>query len=312
MSNESSQPTQFQQRAELRLQEMELEWRRTLFERFRTICREEMMDVMHALVSNTKATNSEELEAKLREINQHAQAQHSEMINAMAELKQSALSNQAELAATNVRTAEELRSLTLKLEQPPATDPQVIETLSKGQQAISKEIASMQEETTKTLQEDMRRSTQASGTQVKKSVMIAALLSILLCLGAAAALYFLGGAALVNSKDLKAHDQMISRKSALTAEITVLQDQKTAIQKEIDALKSQRQAAETETRQAAASQASLAASLSTLQQNISRLQELQEQFRFKLVKGERGGVFVEIPPEAKPFNFMERTFIQVK
>ncbi len=312
MSNESSQPTQFQQRAELRLQEMELEWRRTLFERFRTICREEMMDVMHALVSNTKATNSEELEAKLKEINQQTLAQHAEMLNAMVEIKQSAQSNQAEFTATTAQTAEELRTLKLRLEQPPATDPQVIETISKGQQAISKEIAAKQEETTKTLQEDVRRSAQASQTQVKKSVMVAALACVLLCLGAVAALYFLGGAALVSSNDLKARDQAISQKSALTAEITALQNQKAAIQKEIDTLKSQKQAAETETKQATASQASLMANLNTLQQNISRLQELQEQFRFKLVKGETGGVFVEIPPEAQPFKFMEKTFIQVK
>ena len=312
MSNEPSLPTQFQQKAELRLQEMELEWRRTLFERFRTICREEMMDVMQALMSNTKATSSGELEAKMEEIRQSTEMHHSELLASVTEIKQNTKADLAGISTASAQTAEELHNLKTKLEQPQTADPQIIETISKGQQAMSEALASKQEETSNLLQEDVRKTAQLSQTATKKAVMITALVCVLLGAGAVAALYFLGGATLVRNTDLKSREQAITQKNALTAEVKTLQGQKDTLQKEIDQLKAQKQATETEARQVMASQATLVTNVNTLQQSISRLQELQEQFRFKLVKGEAGGVFVEIPQEAQPFQYQDRTFIQVK
>jgi chromosome segregation ATPase len=295
MSNESSQHlTQFQQKAQLRLQEMEVEWRRTLFERFRTICREEMMDVMKALMSNTPASTPEELNAKLEE------------------LKQSTHSNQMELFATVTQTSEEVRNLSKKLGQPEGSTEQVLQTITKGQEAISKEVTSKQEEVAKLLQEDVRQSAQLSRSTLWKAVLITAAVCILVCAGAIAALRMLSGSALVNSNELRNHNQLMTQKNALTTEVSTLQNDRAVAQKEIDGLKAQKQAMEAEMRQTVATHASLTGNINSLQQNIAQLQQLQEQFRFKLVKGETGGVFVEIPPEAQPFQYMDKTFIQVK
>lgn len=294
MSNESSQHlTQFQQKAQLRLQEMEVEWRRTLFERFREICREEMMDVMKALMSTMPSSTPEELNAKIEE------------------LKQSAHNNQMELFTTVAQTSEEVRNLSKRLEQPDGTE-QVMQTIAKGQEAISKEVVSKQEEATKILQEDVRQSARLSRSTLWKAVLVTATVCIAVCAGAIAALRMLSGSALVSSNELRARDQIVAQKNAITAEVSALQNDKAALQKEIDGLKAQRQAVDAEARQAVATQASLAGTINTLQQNIARFQQLQEQFRFKLVKGEEGGVFVEIPPEAQPFKYEDKTFIQVK
>lgn len=295
MSNESIQMTQFQQKTQLRLQEMEAEWRRTLFERFRTICREEMMDVMKALMSSNTAASPQELEARLEE------------------LKQSAQSNQMELFATVTQTTEEVRNLSKKLDQPLPPDTQAIETiLTRRQEELTKEVASKQEESVKQLQEDVRQSAQLSRSTLWKAVLITAVICIVLCAGAVMSLRLLSGSTLVNTSDLQSRDRLVAQKNTLGAEVTAMQNDKAALQKELDGLKAQRQALEAEARQAVASQTALMSNVNALQQSIAQLQQLQEQFRFKLVKGETGGVFVEVPPEAQPFKFSDKTFIQVK
>lgn len=312
MSNEQNLPTQFQQKAELRIQEMDLEWRRTLFERFRIICREEMMDVMQALMSSTRSLSDTELEKKMEELAQNSAGHHTELLASVTEIRENVKTQQTELAEATAQTAGELRNLKEKLEQPQPVPTQIIETIAKEQQAMSAALATKQEETARTIQDDVRQTANLSQASVKKAVIITALICLLVCAGAVAALYFVGGMGLVSSNDLRSREQVIAQKNALGAEVTALQDQKAAIQKDIDLLKTQKQATETEARQSTASQAALLANINALQQNISRLQELQEQFRFKLVKGETGGVFVEIPAEAQPFKYQDKTFIQVK
>lgn len=292
MSNEPTQMTQFQQKAQLRLQEMEVEWRRTLFERFRTICREEMMDVMKALVESMRSP--QEMEQKL------------------AEMQEKANTNQMELFTTVTQTSEEVRNLAKKLEQPAQSDPQVLETITKGQEAISKEVVNKQEETTRMLQEDVRQSAQLSRSTLWKAVAITAVACIVVCAAAVASLRLLNGSNIVSKEDLKARDLAVSQKTAAQAEVKALQAEKETEQAEILRLKSQSEALKAEIRQTTATQASLAANISAMQQQVTQLQQIQEQFRFKLVKGEAGGVFVEVPPEAQTFQYAERTFIQVK
>ncbi|MDF9828341.1 cell division protein FtsB [Ereboglobus sp. PH5-10] len=292
MSNEPTQMTQFQQKAQLRLQEMEVEWRRTLFERFRTICREEMMEVVKALLESMH--NPQDLEQKISEMQERANT------------------NQMELFTTVTQTSEEVRNLAKKLEQPQASDPQVLETITKGQEAISKEVTTKQDETTRIIQEDVRQSAQLSRSTLWKAVAITAVACILLCAGAVASLRLLSGSSLVSQADLKARDTALTQKAAAQAEVKALEAEKAKGAEEVKRLTAQSEALKAEIRQTTATQSSLAANLSAMQQQVTQLQQIQEQFRFKLVKGEAGGVFVEVPPEAQTFQYMDRTFIQVK
>lgn len=294
MSNEYTQMTQFQQRAQLRLQEMEVEWRKTLFERFRTICREEMMDVMKALLESMQSP--QELEKKL------------------AELQQSAHSNQMELFSTVAETSEQVRNLAKKLEAQPsaAPDPHMMETIARGQEAISKEVVSKQEESTRQIQEDVRNSAQLSRSTLTKAVLITTAAVLVLCAMAVLSLRFLSPATVISETELQERASLQKQVGTLAAELKAQRTEKTELQKEMQELTARRDALQADIRQATETQRTAAANLSTLQQQITNLQQLQEQFRFKLVKGESGGVFVEIPPEAQPFQYAEKTFIQVK
>lgn len=297
MSNESTHLTQFQQKAQIRLQEMEVEWRRTLFERFREICREEMMEVMKTLLSSMHSP--EELQQRL------------------AELQQSQQSAQMELFSTVSQTSEEIKALASKLEshstQP---DTQALEEITKEaaakQESLAKEAISKQEENTRKLQEDVRQSVQVSRLSLMKGVILSAVITLLVCAGAVAALKFLGNSALVSESEVRARETLSRQKAEAATELKTLQERRAALDKELEDLGKRRDALTADIRQSTETQRTAAANVSALQRQITQLQQIQEQFRFKLVKGEEQGVFVEVPPDATPFAYGDKIFIQVK
>jgi chromosome segregation ATPase len=297
MSNESTHLTQFQQKAQIRLQEMEVEWRRTLFERFREICREEMMEVMKTLLSSMHSP--EELQQRLAEIQQ---TQHSA---------------QMELFSTVSQTSEEIKALASKLESHSAApDTQALEELTKEaaakQESLAKEAISKQEENTRKLQEDVRQSAQFSRVSLMKGVILSAVITLLVCAGAVAALKFLGNSALVSESEVRARDNLSRQKAEAATEIKTLQERKETLDKELAELGKRRDALTADIRQSTETQRTAAANVGALQRQITQLQQIQEQFRFKLVKGEEQGVFVEVPPDATPFAYGDKIFIQVK
>ncbi|MDR2981943.1 MAG: hypothetical protein LBV12_06810 [Puniceicoccales bacterium] len=212
----------------------DVEWQRNLLERLRVVCREEMMDVMKALVDSGHITPV--LEEKL--------------------------------------------------------------TSFEGQ--------------TKTLQEDVRQVANLSRSALWKAVLITAAICILVCGGGIAALHFLGGAALVNEDSVKSQQLATQQKTQLIAEVQKLKEQRTTLDEELQKMTLQYQALNTEIEKSSKAQQALAANASALEQQLRKLQQLQEQFRFKMVRGETGGAFVEIPAEAKPFDYQGKLYIQVK
>jgi chromosome segregation ATPase len=297
MSNESTHLTQFQQKAQIRLQEMEVEWRRTLFERFREICREEMMEVMKTLLSSMHSP--EELQQRLAEIQQ---TQHSA---------------QMELFSTVSQTSEEIKALASKLESHSASpDTQALEELAKEaaakQESLAKEAISKQEENTRKLQEDVRQSAQFSRVSLMRGVILSAVITLLVCAGAVAALKFLGNSALVSESEVRARDSLSRQKAEAATELKTLQERKETLDRELVELGKRRDALTADIRQNTETQRTAAANVGALQRQITQLQQIQEQFRFKLVKGEEQGVFVEVPPDATPFAYGDKIFIQVK
>ena len=283
----------------MHLQTMEGEWRKTLFERFRAICREEMMDVMQTLVSNIKAGSPEELERKLSELSQ---------------LQQSSRDSQTELFSTMTATNEQLRNLAKKLEEqpPPPQDPQLMENISKGQEAMSRDVISKQEESTRQIQEDVRNSAQLSRSSLTKAVVITTLTVLLLCAAAVYSLRFLSPATVISETELQQQAHFQRQVATASAEMKALAEQKTALLKDMQDLTARRDALQADIRQTLETQRTVQSGVTLLQQQLVSLQQLQEHFRFKLVRGESGGVYVEIPPEAKPFQHAEKTYIQVK
>jgi DNA repair exonuclease SbcCD ATPase subunit len=257
-----------------------------------------MMEVMKTLLSTMH--NPEELQRHL------------------TELQQSQQSAQMELFSTVSQTSEEIKALASKLEAhtPGTTDTQALEEITKEaaakQESLAKEAISKQEEHTRILQEDVRQSAQLSRSSLMKGAVISALITLLVCAAGVASLKFLGNSALVSESEVKARESLSRQKAELSTELKTLQEQKAAAGKELEDLAKRRDALTADIRQSTETQRTASANVSTLQRQITQLQQIQEQFRFKLVKGEDQGVFVEVPSDATPFAYGDKIFIQVK
>lgn len=297
MSNTPTYLTQFQQKAQLRLQEMEVEWRRTLFERFREICREEMLDVMKSLLSTMNSP--EALAQKLEEMSLASQTAQ-DGLHAM--LEQTRLEVQ--------KIASEMKSPT-----PAPVDTTGIEEIAKDaktrQEQLFTQTMRQQENSAAQIKEEVREANNSSRSTVVRTMIISAILILLIC---AVAVFVLNrmGATMLMSGDVQTISQQKMEVATLEAKANSLAGQKADLEKEFQQLTARKEALQAELRQSTEMQSSLTNNLTALQQQLTKLRELEEQFRFKLVKGETGGVFVEIPADAKPFEHMGQTFIQVK
>ncbi|AHF89633.1 hypothetical protein OPIT5_04665 [Opitutaceae bacterium TAV5] len=301
MSNAPGQLTQFQQKAQLRLQEMEVEWRRTLFERFRHICREEMMDVMKTLLDTMHTPQA--LEQKLEELRRTSEMAQDGMQTMLA------------------RTCEEVQGLATKLDSQTTIDTAplaaVTKETSERQEQLAKQTMSQQEKTSKLIQEDVRKSAEVMRKAVRKASLLTAGITIVVFLGAIAALKFVGGGFnLVSNAEMTAQRNVQKKLEQEIAQKTLangtLEEKKDALETEIRNLEGRRDALLAEMKQTTGAQREATANLAATQRLVSQLQQVEDQFRFKLVKGEDGGVFVEIPEDAKPFLYQDRNYIQVK
>lgn len=90
-----------------------------------------------------------------------------------------------------------------------------------------------------------------------------------------------------------------------------LKTQRDSFATEIDKLKSDETAVRLQIKQAADSAAAVAQVRSQAQSDIRKMQQIQEQNRFKLLEGQGGNVFVEIPTESKAFTYQGKTYIKV-
>ena len=168
------------------------------------------------------------------------------------------------------------------------------------------------EVTAKSLQEDVRQSANMSRGAVWKSVLTATARCLLLCGGGLAALHFLGGFNLISASEVNAQKVQVQQKAQLMAEVQQLNEAKVALDNELKAKTAQQQVLTVELNKSAEAQRALAANMKSLEQQLKRLQQLQEQFRFKLVRGEQGGAYVEVPTNSKPFSYGGKEYIQVK
>ncbi|RRJ97862.1 hypothetical protein Ga0100231_005230 [Opitutaceae bacterium TAV4] len=275
-THEPTQLTQFQQRAQLRLREKEAEWRRTLFERFRHICREEMMDVMKTLLDTLPSP--QELELRQEELLQSQQSRQT-------------------MLATLDQTSRKMTELAERIEKLPMT---TVDTSALERE--TKEMVERQEQQTNRILAQQENTFRDILTHTHKSAKTTILIVGLICLGAIAGLKYLGNFTLVNETDIAAQNRLAMD---VQTNLTLLESQRAALLTEIKELTTTRETLQTELRQNIELQ-------TTVQQQTASLQRLQEEFRFQLVKGATGGVFVEIQPEAQPFDYEGKTYIQVR
>lgn len=293
--------TQFQQKAQMRLQEMDVEWRRTLFERFREICREEVLDVMKSLLTTMKSP--EALALKLEEM------------SLASRTAQDGLHEMLEQTCQEVRRMAEQMKTGAPASLLPLVDTKALEEMaldSRNRQENLFALATRQQENaTMQIKEDLRESGNASRRTIIRTTSILTLAIFLIC---ATALFVLNrlGTTLLTAADMTAIETRKAEAAALDAKVQMLMGEKSKQEKEYMRLMVDRETLQVELRKTSEMQRAATASLADLQQTLTKLQALEEQFRFKLVKGENGGVFVEIPAEAKPFQHEEATFIQVK
>ncbi|EIP99936.1 hypothetical protein OpiT1DRAFT_04469 [Opitutaceae bacterium TAV1] len=300
MSNAPGQLTPFQQKTQLRLQEMEVEWRRTLFERFRHICREEMMEVMKTLLETMHTPQA--LEQKLEELRHSSEMAQDGMQTILAQ------------------TCEEVRTLSGKLESQTAAsvtvDTTALETAAKEaaerQEQLAKQTMSQQEKTSRLIQDDVRKSTEVTRKSAMKAAILSAAVTALICAGAVAGLKYWKGITLVTPSEMVAQRQQVQEVAQTASTLKQMIARKMDVEGEIENLTVRRSAAEADLKKSTESLQATMASLAATNQLIAASQRIQDQFRFKLVKGEDGGVFVEIPADAKPFEYQGQTFIQVK
>ncbi|EIP97296.1 hypothetical protein OpiT1DRAFT_01730 [Opitutaceae bacterium TAV1] len=296
MSNTPAPLTPFQQRAQLRLQEKETEWRRTLFERFRHICREEMMEVMKSLLETMQTP--QDLERRLGEL-RHAEEATREQTHALL-----------------TQACEEMKSLAHRLEARPATpatvDTAALEKAAKEaterQEQLASQTMSQQERVGRLIRDDVEKTTRST----KKAVIRAAMLIALAGLAAIAGLKFLGGMTLLGPAEREAQQETLQRIAEQQTLLRTLETQKTAAEEKLGELVVRQKDLEAQLLRTAEAQTAAMTVLSAANREIGQAQQLQEQFRFKLARGETGGVFVEIEPDTKPFEYDGKTYILVK
>lgn len=287
MSNEPTQPTLFQQKAQLRLREKEAEWRRTLFERFRHICREEMREVMKSLLDTLRSPRDLELR-KLEEI-QHSRQQTQQEMH--------------EMSALLGQTSRQVKEMTERLEKLPSSSSSTPVTVNTAAlERETKELAERQEQQASRILARQETAFQDLQATTQRSFLKTVIIVTLICLLAMLGLKYLGKFTLVSEREITEQSQLVTDTQATLAQLGT---QKTSLLSEIKNLMTTREALQTELRQNLEFQREL-------QQQTVSLQQLQEQFRFQLVKGATGGVFVEVPPEAQPFLHEGKTYIQVK
>jgi hypothetical protein len=301
MSNTPAPLTPFQQRAQLRLQEKETEWRRTLFERFRHICREEMMEVMKTLLETMQTP--QDLERRLEE------------------LRQAEETTKEQTHTLLTQACEEMKSLTHRLETLPTTPPTTMDTTAlektaketaERQEQLANQTMSQQEKIGRLIRDNVQETTDAARRSTKKTVLMAALLIALAGLAAIAGLKFLGGMTLLSPAEMSAQQETLRQITEQQALLKTLKTQKIAAEEELDNLVVRQKDMEAQLLKTTEAQKAVMSVLTTANKEIGQAQQIQEQFRFKLVRGESGGVFVEIAPDTKPFEHDGKTYIQVK
>jgi hypothetical protein len=205
-------------------------------------------------------------------------------------------------------TNDQLKKLAKKIERPPHTVGLTEATIEK----ITQQGAAKQDEATRTLQQDVLLAGRLSRAALWKAVIFAFSVSLVVCAGGLAALYFLGGAKLVSADDTRKLQAATAERTRVQAEVGNLIKEKEQVDGEIKALKVQQDALAVDVRKNIDAQRAVLVTSAGVEAQLRKLQELQERFRFKMIKGEDGGVFVEIPPDAAPFVHEGKTYIEVK
>jgi hypothetical protein len=88
--------------------------------------------------------------------------------------------------------------------------------------------------------------------------------------------------------------------------------QKEAQLAEVEKLRAEETATRLQIKQSADTVTAVNQARAQAQADIRKLQEIQEKNRFKLLQGQEGSIFVEVPLNSKPFAYQGKTYVKVQ
>lgn len=106
--------------------------------------------------------------------------------------------------------------------------------------------------------------------------------------------------------------EMAAQRDALKAELVRTEEALANRKAQMDQLGAQEEKLRLSVRQLAEATDAISQTRRATEEDIKRLQQVAEKFRFKLVPGQNGAVFVETPADAVPFTHDGKTYVKVK
>jgi chromosome segregation ATPase len=181
-------------------------------------------------------------------------------------------------------------------------------------ESVRQSVAKQDEavEATKGALQQVQGAVEKTRSSAWKAAIFSVFLTLLFCSGGVAGLHYLGGFSLQSKGDVQKEMQSLKKKSELELSIKTLSAGKKTIEDDIKQLEGRREALNAEVHKSVGAQRNLAAILTAVEQRIKSVQELQDQYRFKLVRGEKEGVYAEIESGVRPVIHEGKTYIKIK
>ncbi len=105
--------------------------------------------------------------------------------------------------------------------------------------------------------------------------------------------------------------QTESRLASQQAALAQVEQGRATALEEMEALRTEETLIRVQLKDAAETVTAITQARTRAQEDVRKLQQIQEANRFKLLPGNRGAVFVEIPAEAEPFLYQGKSYIKV-
>lgn len=280
MSNQSPTTlTPFQQKALTRIQTMEVETRQMVYEKMRELCREEMRGALSELLTATPASTPQ--------------------MEALAQQQQQTQRLLADVADKMEKQRTQPKADVMAKEAAKAVRNVMSESEERGQLAAQNLMNNLREN-----QQVMKR----TGWKMMAGTALAVVAVVVLLLSG---LWLAGRNPKVLTEAQQQEERYLTERLAeLRAAVKQTEEKIVQRKGELLQLEDQKAKVDTSLQAMAETQQTQARTLAELNVQMTKLQQLQEQFRFKVVPGLEG-TYVEVPPNTMPFIQGRQTLIKV-
>lgn len=280
--------------------------------------RSALRDVQDAVadIARQGAARQDELLATTRNALQEVQLAVGEVVRqSAAKQDEAAQATKGALQEVQLAVGEVVRQSAAKQDEAVEATKGALQEVQLAIGESVRESAAKQDEAveaTKGALQSVQGAVEKTKSSTWKAAMFSVFLTLLFCSGGVAGLHYLGGFSLQSKTDLQKEKESLKKKSELELSIKTLSAGRKTIEDEIKQLEGRREALNAEVHKSVGAQRNLASILTSVEQQIKSVQLLQEQYRFKLVRGEKEGVYAEIEPGVRPVTHEGKTYIKIK